>query len=653
MNSCCLDQREWLETDGLGGFASGTASGVRTRRYHGLLLAATTPPTGRFMLVNGIDATIWTPDGSFPLSSQRYGGNDVVAPEGYKLIEAFDHEPWPTWRYRLPDGSIVEQELFVTHGQPVTAMSWRLVSTRGGPVRLKVRPFLSGRDYHALHHENPVFKFDAAQERERVTWRPYAGVPAVVAYSNGRYAHRPTWYRNYYYQEEQLRGFDASEDLAAPGVFEFELTDANEAVLILVAQTDRPIDLPGSDARICLNELRSREARRRNGFASSLRRAGDQYLVRRGDGGRTIIAGYPWFADWGRDTFIALRGLCLATGRLDDAREVLTSWAKHVSLGMLPNRFPDRGEAPEYNSVDASLWYVIAVCEYLYAQRSRPFRAGYSVEGPGPEGPASEMLRAIELILDGYTNGTRHGIRMDPTDGLLFAGAPGVQLTWMDSKVGDWVVTPRHGKPVEVQALWINALSLASSYFSRFEAQARKAATSFRARFWNEAKRCLFDVVDDGFERGNSDARLRPNQIYAVGGLPLVLLDDERARAVVDAVERSLLTPIGLRSLGPEEQDYKPRYTGGPVERDSAYHQGTVWPYLIGPFVEAWVRVRGNTPQAKREARERFLEPLLKRRADSGLGHVPEIADAQGPHMPRGCPFQAWSVAEVLRARRF
>lgn len=630
MKQCRQDQNEWLETDGLGGFASNTVGGIRTRRYHGLLLCASTPPTGRFMLVNGFDACVSTLDGTFHISSQRYS-SDAIAPEGYKLIEAFDHEPWPTWRFRLPDGTIIEQEIFVRHGQPIAALSWRAIGNKL-PVKLTVRPFMSGRDYHALHHENAAFKFDPAQGDGKFTWKPYPGVPAIVAYSTGQYSHRPHWYRSFFYNEEAMRGFDATEDLAAPGVFDFELDGSNEAALILGAQVDEKIKFPGSDVRSCLAELRSRELRRRNSFASPLHRAAEQYIVQRGtDGDKTIIAGYPWFADWGRDTFISLRGLCLSTGQLEVARTILESWAKHVSQGMLPNRFPDGDGEPEYNSVDASLWYVIAVCEFLK-------------RNPNPK-PVDSLLRAVRQILDGYMAGTRHGIRMDD-DGLLKCGVPGVQLTWMDSRIGDWVVTPRHGKPVEVQALWINALYLASNHFARFEPIGRRAAMSFRAKFWNESGQCLLDVVDE------DDARLRPNQIYAVGGLPLMLLAPDRARKVVDAVEKWLLTPLGLRSLSPNEKEYKPRYSGGPGERDSSYHQGTVWPYLLGSFIEAWVRVRGCSDDAKREARARFIEPILKHLNDAGLGHVSEIADADSPHLPRGCPFQAWSMAELLRVNQ-
>jgi predicted glycogen debranching enzyme len=363
--------------------------------------------------------------------------------------------------------------------------------------------------------------------------------------------------------------------------------------------------------------------------------------VRRG-AGHSIVAGYPWFTDWGRDTFIALRGLCLAGGRLDAAREIALAWADTVSDGMLPNRFVDDGEPPEFNAVDASLWYVVAVCETLA-------RSGQAVAGA----ERARLAAAVAAILDGYQKGTRYGIRVEG-DGLVAAGEPGVQLTWMDARVGARVITPRSGKPVEVQALWVNALRLAGAAFARadWSALAARAQASFDARFWNERTGCLFDVVDDAHRPGVCDAAVRPNQILAVGGLPHALLDGARARRVVDVVEAKLWTPLGLRSLAPGEPGYAPRYAGGPEERDAVYHQGTAWAWLLGPFVEAWVRVRGSQPAAKREARERFVAPLLAHLGEAGLGHVSEIADAEPPHTPRGCPFQAWSTGELLRLER-
>jgi glycogen debranching enzyme len=719
-----LPSAEWLEADGLGGFASGTSAGPRSRRYHGLLLVAMTPPTGRVMLVNGLEAWVETPAGRFAISSQRYAPG-VVHPDGMKRLVAFTNDAWPRWTYQLEDGTTIEQELAVQHGAPVTALSWRLREPRED-VRLFVRLLLSGRDYHSTHHENSSFRFAADAAGQRVTWKPYDGLPPVTVVSNGRYCVQPEWYRNFLYEEERTRGLDAIEDLASPGVFAFDLsrgmaalvlsttdrtvtspatdhtdntvaspvTDHTENTVSLPAtdNTDNTVSSPATDhtdntvslpathhtentgaspatdhtdntvaspvtdhtdntvaspvtdhtdntdhGSVIVEQIFARERRRRT-FPSVLQRAADSYLVQRGNG-KTIVAGYPWFTDWGRDTFISIRGLCLSTGRLDEARQILLAWSGTVSQGMLPNRFPDQGDAPEYNSVDASLWYVIAVHDFLTTAE----RLGFQVT-PRQQ---SAVRAAVDAILEGYSAGTRYGIRAD-ADGLLACGSPGVQLTWMDAKVGDWVVTPRSGKPVEIQALWLNALWVAGHWTGRWTQALALGTSSFRARFWNDADGCLVDVVDVDHVPGAIDPAFRPNQILAIGGLPLSLLDGPYARRVVDAVESRLVTPMGLRSLAPGSPGYAPRYEGNGAQRDARYHQGTVWPWLIGPFVEAWLRVRGSSAPARIEARARFLEPLLQRAAQNG-GHLPEIADAEAPHTPRGCPFQAWSVAEVLR----
>ncbi len=515
---------------------------------------------------------------------------------------------------------------------------WRRVAGRGS-ARLALRPFLSGRDYHSLHHENPAFQFAAMEKDGRVAWRPYADVPGVVAVCNGRYEHAPDWYRSFLYTEERERGLDCEEDLATPGWFEFDLGAREAALLLATEGAEEAVLAPGTSAEGALGLLRSSENRRRRRFPTPLHQSAASYLVRRGSG-NTLIAGYPWFTDWGRDTFVALRGLCLATGQLDVARDILLQWADTVSEGMLPNRFPDQGSAPEFNAVDASLWFVVAAQEYLdlAAAQSR---------SSAPRGQR-KLLTAMEAILEGYAAGTRYGIRCDE-DGLLRAGEPGVQLTWMDARVGERVVTPRCGKPVEVQALWLNALRAGARISPGFGRRLEQGLASFRERFWCDATGCLYDVIDVDHVAGAVDATVRPNQIFAVGGLPLALLEGDRARQVVDVVERQLLVPLALRSLAPDAPAYVGVYEGDSGRRDGAYHQGTAWPWLLGPFVEAWLRVQGSTPAARREARIRFLEPLQSHLCEAGLGHVSEILDGEPPHRPRGCPFQAWSLGEILR----
>ena len=628
---------EWLEADGLGGFASGTVSGIRTRRYHALLLTATAPPAGRMVLVNGFDAWVETPSGTVAISSQRYGP-DVIHPDGASRIESFEYNPWPRWRYKIDD-LVIEHELFVPKGESAIFMSWKLVSPNDADLKLKVRPFLSGRDFHSTHHENSAFHFETGQNGQRVTFRSYDGVPAVIAFSNGSYTHEPTWYRNFLYSEELARGLDAVEDLASPGIFEFLLSQ-KPAVLMLAAEGHAITDIESIEARHA--QVRTIEQARRQYFSSPLERAADAYLVQRGKG-KTLIAGYPWFGDWGRDTFIALRGLCIATGHLEEARDILLQWAGTVSEGMLPNRFPDQGEQPEFNSVDASLWYIIAVNDYLLAATKQPSLTD--------DCHTKELRAAVEAILAGYNEGTRFGIRAD-RDGLLSAGEHGQQLTWMDARVDGHEITPRIGKPVEIQALWLNALAVGAKFSARWEKLFEKGCASFESKFWNEHAGHLADVIDCDHQPGVIDLTFRPNQIFAVGGLPFMLLSKEKARRVVDAVEMFLLTPIGLRSLAPGEPGYAPHYQGDSRARDSVYHQGTVWPWLIGAFVEAWARVHGANAAARKKARARFLPPLYKHLDHAGLGHISEICDAEAPHTPRGCPFQAWSLGEFLRLER-
>jgi predicted glycogen debranching enzyme len=650
------DRDEWLEPDGLGGFASGTASGLRTRRYHALLLAATTPPTGRVVLVNGVDAWIETPAGRFALSSQRYEPG-VVHPDGANHMSAFSSEPWPRWTFAFADGTTIAHDVVVERDTPGVALAWRRTAGHG-PCRLFVRPFLSGRDYHALQHENGAFRFEPDRFEpqggpEHLVWHAYAGIPPIHVLSNGGYRHHPDWYRNFRYEEELARGLDCTEDLASPGEFTWDL-EQGEAVLAFgtvvgtaVDGVARPpwIDSAGITAAGVLDHvsaLRERERARRAQFPTRLHRAADGYLVKRGLG-TTIVAGYPWFTDWGRDTFIALRGICLAADRLDDARRILLEWTTAISKGMLPNRFPDHGGAPEFNSVDASLWFVIAVYDLI--------EAADRLDTPLSSRDRSTLEDAVDAILEGYTDGTRYGIGADD-DGLLAAGVVGVQLTWMDAVVGDLVITPRVGKPVEVQALWLNALALAGRRSAKWRQAFALGEQSFHARFWNEAAGCLYDVVDVDHEAGTVDTSFRPNQIFALGGLPVALVPSKQARRAIDAVEARLWTPLGLRSLAPDEPGYIGHYGGGVLARDGAYHQGTVWPWLLTPFVEAWVRTRGGKPSVKKEARQRFLAPLLRHLDEAGLGHVAEIADGDAPHAPNGCPFQAWSVGEALRLDR-
>ncbi|MFT4064579.1 amylo-alpha-1,6-glucosidase [Paraburkholderia sp.] len=628
---------EWLEADSFGGFASGTVGMLRTRRYHALLLAATRAPGGRMVLVNGVEAWLEAGGQRYPLSMQRYGP-DVIYPDLRGSVVSFDTAPWPTWRVRVDARTVVIAEVFVSKATCETVLRWRL---EGGDVDapvLKVRPLLSGRDYHALHHENPAFNFNAraSDDQSCVNWQPYGGLPVIRAATNGTYTHAPDWYRNFCYVREQERGLDCTEDLATPGVFSFNLA-AGDALMILsalgIAATENASDKAQTAAHA--DALARTEQQRRTALGSRLQRSADAYVVTRNEG-RTILAGFPWFTDWGRDTFIAMRGLLIASNRLADAEAILLEWSGTLSEGMLPNRFPDYGDTPEYNSVDASLWFIVAVHDYLATPHASTATRAH-------------LQQAAEAILTGYTNGTRFNIGACAEDGLLRAGIPGVQLTWMDAKVGDWVVTPRIGKPVEVQALWINALRIASAWNPQWRQQAERATLAFHRRFVDPDTQALFDNVDVDHVPGTVDRAIRPNQIFAVGGLPFPLLEGEAARAVLGQVEAQLLTPLGLRSLAPSDPAYRGRYGGPPLARDGAYHQGTVWLWLIGPFVEAWLRTHGASAENRAQARARFLDPLYAHLDHAGLDHLSEIADGDAPHTPAGTPFQAWSLGELLR----
>lgn len=630
---------EWIEPDGLGGFASGTASGIRTRRYHGLLLAATTPPTGRMMLVNGLEVWATTPSGRVGLSSHRYAPG-VTHPDGAARITSFTADPWPTWTWDLGDGCTLRGEVFMTHGRARTVCQWTLDGS--APVMLEVRPLLSGRDYHALHHVNDAFRADTRANGAAVEWQPYDGVPSIRCATTGTFAAAPEWFRQHLYDCERERGLDDIEDLASPGVIRCPMA-AGRAICVFEAGPFAAPPLADERAvRRAVATWSAAERRRRKAFGRPRLGAADAYLVRRG-GGRTIVAGYPWFTDWGRDTFIAVRGLCLAAGRFADARDILLEWAHAVDDGMLPNRFPDAGAAPEFNAVDASLWFVVAAGELLEAASLRPRLLSRAQRG--------RLQEAITAILSGYAAGTRYGIGRD-ADGLLSAGEPGQQLTWMDARVDGREVTPRIGKPVEVQALWFNALRAGAAFDSRWQVAAAAVATAFETRFWNPDRGGLYDVVDVDHRPGANDDALRPNQIFAVGGLPARLISGARATAIVDVVERELWTPMGLRSLGPRERGYVGRYEGSPSQRDAAYHQGTAWPWLIGAFVDAWLHVHGRDTATRREAERRFVAPIRAHLQEAGIGHVSEIADGDRPHTPRGCPFQAWSLGELIRAEQ-
>lgn len=627
--------REWLETNGIGGFASGTISGANTRRYHGLLTAATKPPLGRITMLSKIEETVTIDGEEFELSANQYPG--AVSPRGYRYLNSFRLDPFPIWTYSL--GKVdIEKRIFMVNGQNVTVVQYSVRSKtrfKKPAISLTVRPMLSFVDYHQLQHQTDSFNTDLTISDGLIELRPVAEMPPLWFSHNGVEVERTGyWYRNFEYAIEKERGFDFREDLFQPFEVSFDLGNAGS----IVVSTESGISASEA-AGLERSEIKRRKAlvkraSAKSAFAKQLVLAADQFIVKRGEG-HTVIAGYPWFSDWGRDTMIALPGLTLSTGRPEIARDILLEFARNVSQGMLPNRFPDAGDEAEYNTVDATLWFFEAVRAYVEETGDLKF-------------VRQDLYEVMADILAWHLRGTRYGIHVD-TDGLLYAGEPGVQLTWMDAKVGDQVITPRTGKPVEIQALWYNALRIMEDFAhhfgdeedkSRYDSMADLAKLSFNGAFWNNEEGCLYDVV----ENGPRDGSVRPNQIFAVS-LPYTMLDEERAKGVVDKVEAELLTPFGLRSLSPRDPKYIPIYIGSPMDRDSAYHQGTVWAWLIGGFVDAYRKVYPDREDRVAEILSGFERHLY----EAGVGQISEIFDAEPPHSPRGCPAQAWSVAEVLR----
>jgi predicted glycogen debranching enzyme len=629
-----LLQLEWLETNGIGGWAGSTVSGANSRRYHGLLVPALNPPLGRIVLLSKFDEALIDGERRYELGANRFPG--TIHPDGWRLLRSFRLGLFPECEY-AGDGWILRRRVVAVHGENTTIVVYSLEGDREG-VTLEIRPFLATRDYHSLAHANQAANREAQFDGQRLTLQMYDGAAALHILAKGaRFDPVPDWYYDFVYERETDRGLDDREDLFTPGTLRIELRRGEPLTLLATTEPARSAD-DGPP-------LVAAEERRRTALlpgpgsdplVARLHLAADQFIVRRGKAGRSVIAGYHWFGDWGRDTMIALPGLCLTTGRYDEAKEIVMEFASVVSEGMLPNRFPDQGEVPEYNTVDATLWYFLAVHR--------------TVEATGDWSFGVRLLPLLEEIVAWHERGTRHGIRVD-ADGLIRAGAPGVQLTWMDAKVGDEVITPRDGKQVEINALWFNALHVLATLRRKAGDEAGAGAAEERARsvrerfeelFWNEARGCLYDTL----EGDARDGSIRPNQVMAIG-LPWALVDGKRAERILEKVESQLLTPNGLRSLAPDEPDYAPHYGGGPAERDRVYHQGTVWSWLLGPYITALVRVRGERGREEARAIIRRLEPHLRQ---AGLGTISEIFDAEVPFRPQGCIAQAWSVGEILRA---
>jgi predicted glycogen debranching enzyme len=636
-NPTIATAREWLVTNGIGGYASGTVAGVLTRRYHGLLMAALEPPLGRTLLLARLDETASYDGRDYPLSASRWVGG-LLQPTGYIHLERFHLDGLvPVWTYACAD-ALVEKRVWMQHGENTTYVQYRLVRA-SGPLALTIRAMVNYRGHHTLAHAGDLPLQVLAVPHGVQVNATEGAAPFRLLSDRAETDLCHEWFYRYFLSEEQARGLDALEDHLHAADFRVVLQETGESVTLVASTAANPVrdgDRAYEDEKRREQTLllKARQPQAPEEIAH-LFLAADQFLVARSlpdnERGMTVIAGYPWFGDWGRDTMISLPGLTLATGRPEIAAQILRTFARFVDGGLLPNLFTGSG-AGQYNAVDATLWYFEAIRAYCAET--------------GDDDLLRDLFPLLRDIVSWHRRGTRFNIRVDPSDGLLYAGQPGAQLTWMDAKVDDWVVTPRVGKPVEINALWYNALGIMADFARRLGQSASpyqkaldEARTGF-ARFWNEAAGLCYDVLDgpDG-----DDASIRPNQLLAVA-LPHSPLDPARRKLVVDGCARRLLTSYGLRSLAPTDPAYVGRYGGDRRQRDAAYHQGTVWAWWIGPFVAAHMRVYHDSKAARS-----FLWPLLRHLSDHGVGSLSEIFDGDPPYTPNGCIAQAWSVAEVLR----
>jgi len=637
------EEKEWLVTNGLGGFASGTIAGSTTRRYHGLLIAALRPPLGRMQLVAALDEIAHYAGSDYALGTHRWASG-VIEPQGFRLIQSFSLEGrTPVWRFGFSD-AVLEKRIWMRPAENTTYVRYSLKSARS-PMELDLKALVNYRDFHSLTHAGDwKMKIETVDHGAKVT--AFDGATPFYLYSSeGSAELHHDWYRSCYFSQERSRGLDDSEDQLFAVNFHATIKPGDS--IFIVISTEEGALLDGERVRQEVEDYEDKILLLGNTQASAVEKslpnrdqlllAADQFIVQRAlpeePEGRSIIAGYHWFGDWSRDTAIAIPGLALSTGRQDVARQILLALSRYVDQGMLPNNFADAGGEPAYNSIDASLWYFEAIRQYH--------------ELTGDDNTLRILFPVLAAIVEAHVKGTRHNIHVDPSDGLLYGGIPGAQLTWMDAKIGDWVVTPRVGKPVEINALWLNALhTMASSArilkapAGSYTRYAKKAAKNFQ-RFWNEARSCCFDVIDSPL--GSEDA-LRPNQIFAVS-LQVSPLNAKQQKSVVDICVSHLLTPYGLRTLAPSDAGYVGHYRGAPGDRDAAYHQGTVWPWLLGAFAIAHFRVYQDAGVARQ-----FLQPLASQIDSRGIGSISEIYDGDPPHAPNGCIAQAWSVAELLRS---
>ncbi len=634
---------EWLETNGLGGWAGSSVSGCHTRRYHGLLMAAVVPPADRMLLVSKLDETLLLNGKRFELGVNDFG--DALNPMGFQYLSSFRKEFFPEWTYEMP-GIRLRKTVTMVYGENTTLIRYEVLQAAAS-FSMELMPLIAARGYHQLQNANTNIFWDVEFENGIFHNQPFAGAPDIyIAIPGSAYQPRPQWYKNFNYAKEKYRGLDYREDLFNHGMFTVALKDGD--VLYILISTENPA---GKNPHVLFEYEKDRKLSLLKTvpgeLAIQLTLAADQFIVERSitapaEGSsalklKTIIAGYHWFTDWSRDTMVSLPGLCLQTGRYEDAKKIISVFAHSLSQGMLPNRFLNQEESPEYNTADGTLWYFNTVYAYLQATNDRNF-------------VLQEILPVLKNIIEWHFKGTRYGIHV-AADGLLYAGEPGQQLTWMDARVNGWVVTPRIGKPVEIEALWYNALKIFETLLlqngeletaDEILRKAEQAKKSFSEIFWFAAGDYCYDVID---ESGVPDTSLRPNQLFTIS-LPFRLLEGEKARIVFQTVRERLYTPFGVRSLAPDDPRYQGRYDGDVFKRDGAYHQGTAWSWLLGPLVESGMKILGESFRPEALA---IIDRFAIHLNQNCIGSVSEIFDGDPPHTARGCVAQAWGVAELLR----
>jgi predicted glycogen debranching enzyme len=625
--------KEWLETNGLGSFACSTIIGANVRRQNGLLVASLRPPVERYVLLSKFEERVKVDGNECHICTNLYPG--TVFPHGFNVQTEFRLRPWPTFRFASRECTL-EKQVFLVHGENTVVVSYHHEIGKM-PLTLFVRPLLAFREYNSLLRRKDDMEMNVERGDGVLSVQPVANLPRLYFYAKPESVEiKADWYYRFIYPVEQERGLDYEEDLFSPFELAFRLPAG--ATAHIVVSTEKKSDVNPEALADAERHRRKVYQKEKDRTRQALRIAADAFIARRGENHTTVLAGFPWFTDWGRDTMIALPGLTLTTHRFDVAKKILQTFAQFADKGMIPNVFPDAGETPEYNTVDASLWFVVAGWRYWKAS--------------GDKAGTRQLLPALSDVIKFYKEGTRFDIYAD-TDGLISAGTPGTQLTWMDVKVDGYVPTPRHGKPVEINALWFNALLMLAEMEAKLNGDvqasvilrqlADQVAVSFVNAFWYAGGGYLYDVIQGDFR----DPAIRANQIFAVS-LPHSPLDKAQQKSVFDVVTKHLLTPVGLRSLARNHEKYVGRYTGNRWHRDCAYHQGTVWPWLIGPYCDAYVNVNG-TGKAQKKELAGILSGLIAHLDEGGLGFVSEIFDGDAPHRPVGCFAQAWSVSELLR----